>query len=698
MPSSIIQNYFNDSSPSAPSYDARTKAFNDLHNGVVDEPTLEQAITQKYGDKYGNAAVTKTQPDQSLPKADPTQLKSPMVQSFLNDPKANQQDKDNLLIDLGSGGHDETSAENAITRQFGDRYGKATPVQPPTPSDVPAPLQGAVNALVHNPVSDAVNAVGKGATDMVDQSAQGIAAGADTIAQGGGTAGLGGAISGIDENGKQLDPAERAIRAGKGLLSIPTGALQAAGGAVAPVINKVIPYGKELTGAIGGGIHALSQVGSGGFKEALGAIGVHLSPEQEDAVNNGFDQLGNLLTIKHGEDAAGFKALEKAKSTALKTGDIAKYEQLAAVKPTMGQNFAGNVTKGAEMVTKPLVEPIMKAITNNPIADAIKSRIPKAPPTANELVGKIIRGEEKDQPAALRTLGNIDTTGIKTTADLSKAIQDKTNQIKLAQNEHLSSIPEVKPLKDYTTEIKVGDKSTKVNYVDTALKQLKTYYDKAMDPTNSLKIDNLIDKGNKTGLSLKEVNDISREYGKEFSQKSFKANGEHTSGINGKAAENVRTGIKDTVRNLDPSGKSKVLDAQMSDMINTKKLVDKVTEKTNTLVQTTKARGVGEMIGGAAADALNAVTFGGAKGFIEKLTKRNVGLKTLNHLDVQEMLPKTLEQIQKLQDKVDTAKTPVAKTAAIKQVLHFLNDTGVAQKATKAVIKAAPYTNQTPAP
>ena len=98
------------------------------------------------------------------------------------------------------------------------------------------------------------------------------------------------------------------------------------------------------------------------------------------------------------------------------------------------------------------------------------------------------------------------------------------------------------------------------------------------------------------------------------------------------------------------------LDKQMSDSIKTKGLIDKMVEKANALTQKVQNRGLGEKIGGAAANLLDAVTGGAAKGFLSKLIPRNVGLKTMNSLDLQGALSRTISNIDRWSTKIDALK------------------------------------------
>lgn len=363
------------------------------------------------------------------------------------------------------------------------------------------------------------------------------------------------------------------------------------------------------------------------------------SQHGKNIVDSAFN--GILLAVGGGKDI-----VEK-----VKTGELtpkAAWEQVKQT-PKMAKEIPG-------MAKETIVDTFSKA----------------QPKDTSGIVGQILQGKIKDIEAGKRALGNIDASGIKSYEDLSNAFGNKINEVKSALDEHLQATPEARKLKEYETEIKVGDKSRKLNYVKAALDQLKELYDSISDPENSLRIESIIDKAKKDGLSLKEANDISREYGTEFGSKAFGKNGEALTSVNARAYENVRKGVKESVRSKTPGNMAANLDKQMSDMIKTKELVDKAKEKANALLQRVKQKGVGAKIGGAVATVADIASGGILKGFVEKLIPRNMELKTLNYLDLQKQLPDMLKKLDDFEARSIKAKTATEKAAIDKEILDFL--------------------------
>lgn len=268
-------------------------------------------------------------------------------------------------------------------------------------------------------------------------------------------------------------------------------------------------------------------------------------------------------------------------------------------------------------------------------------------------VAQIVQGKPSDIPIATRALGEIDHQGIKTYEDLHRTIEDKVNEMKKAVDERLQQQPESRPLTDYQKTIKNGTKSITINPVEDALAQLQELYTTTKDPASQLRIESLIDKAKSDGLSLKEVNDIAREYGSEFGQKAFSKTGDPLTSVNAQAYENTRSAIKDAVRQNIPDNATKILDQKMSDLLRTKDLVKKMVDRANALRQKVQERGVGEKIGRTVGTVLDVASGHALKGIVEKFLSRGTGLKTLNALDLEAFLSKNLEKINKASSAID---------------------------------------------
>lgn len=307
----------------------------------------------------------------------------------------------------------------------------------------------------------------------------------------------------------------------------------------------------------------------------------------------------------------------------------------AAVVAEKGVQEGVNLASDAMKVAKDVKQKVLPAVSEEEKAKAI--------------VGKIIQGETKDIPAAKRALSDVDASKIKTQKDLYDTLNTKVE----AQSNTLDRMLAESPvhnqpilLKNWDKISNIGGRTVSHNYVDDALNQMKEYYSKIKDVESLTKINQLIEKGNTEGLTIKEVNDIARQHGQALS--GFNANGELASGLTKQAAENTRTGLKETAREAYGDDAFRALDSSISDTIRTRDLIKDQVEAVNKLQQRIKERTWGEKLGRVAGRVINLVGFNSPKGFIEYFLGRGTGLKTLNALDLEKTLQKNLKSFQKI--------------------------------------------------
>ena len=294
-----------------------------------------------------------------------------------------------------------------------------------------------------------------------------------------------------------------------------------------------------------------------------------------------------------------------------------------------------------------------RAISKLPKLVAERAAI-KAIESAPEAAGKIVQGTAKEAAIAQRALSGIDTKGVNTYKDLSTKIGGNIkNELKTVENEFASDVTPRK-LSELTQTVKsdIGNVTAKVNYVKNALSQLQELYKKTLDLPEQVRISALIKKANKEGLTPGEINDIAKEYGTNFKAKGFSKTGEPLTSVNDRAFENTRSGIKETARSFLKSPAAQEADKRASDLIKVQGLVDKMAEKVQKLEQRVVKRTFLEKIGRGAGQVFDVATGGLPKAFISKLfLPSNVGLKTMNSLDLEAQLAKNLKVLQDL-DKV----------------------------------------------
>lgn len=352
---------------------------------------------------------------------------------------------------------------------------------------------------------------------------------------------------------------------------------------------------------------------------------------------------------------------------------IDKYNAWKAENPVMAKNLEAVINiasivpavqgvKDVVLGTKAVVG-ATKEVLGTVIKDtsAAFSKIPRATdklatiakesinPTVSKekAIGEVLQGTTKDIKKASEGLNLIDTTGIKTYKELDNTINDKISTLaRTVDNEFAQDT--TKTILDnltITKPTKAGG-SVSVNYVDNALKQLEELYNKTGDIVSETDIRDLRNLAQTQGLTKLEINDIARTYGQEFGEKAFGKIGEPLTSVNAQLYENTRKGIKEVARNGLSSDAAKQADQAMSSLYNTRVLVKKNVEAVNKLMNRIEERGLVEKIGHSVSKYADILTGGGLRGFVGGLLPRGAGYKTLNALDLENLLERNLKIIQ----------------------------------------------------
>lgn len=310
---------------------------------------------------------------------------------------------------------------------------------------------------------------------------------------------------------------------------------------------------------------------------------------------------------------------------------------------------------GAAGTTKKLVKKGVKEVIDLG-TDVVKKTIKKGGLNAEEaaakeiekVTGKIVQGKTKDIPKAIKAFDEIDTTGIKTFQELEGTISKKVSSLSKNLDEVLDTKPDPILLDDLVTTAQVGETEVSQNFVSKALDQLEELYTKTDDLEELARIKNVKKQATSEGLSLKEINEVAKEYGRDFGKKAFSKLGEPLTSVNAQAFENTRKGVKETFRTRLDNPLAKELDLKQSNLINTNNNIAKMVEKVNSLEQKVNQRGVLEALARKTGRAVNQLSFGTIKGFLSANLPSNIGNKVLNSIDLQDQLAKNLKKLDKL--------------------------------------------------
>lgn len=313
-----------------------------------------------------------------------------------------------------------------------------------------------------------------------------------------------------------------------------------------------------------------------------------------------------------------------------------------------------NIAKGATGFidkTKGVIDKVQN-IGNTP-----EARVAKYKQQIDKTISKLSQGELSDIPTVKRSLGDLDTKNIKTNQDFVDTANAKIKALADAVDTRLQEHGIIYKLSDFDKEVKSGNTTIKTNPVTEALTQLQELYQKTKDPQNLARVTDFMEQAQKHTMSLQDVNNIAREYGSEFGKKAFDKKGDPLTSVNAQAYENTRSGIKDAVRSEMKDNTTQMLDQKMHDLLRTRDLFEKMTEKVNDVQQTMKTPGILDKLGEAGrtgAKIINSASLGLAKGFFQEMLPK--GFKdTLNAMDIEKMLNSSLKTIDKLNAKIEEA-------------------------------------------
>lgn len=312
------------------------------------------------------------------------------------------------------------------------------------------------------------------------------------------------------------------------------------------------------------------------------------------------------------------------------------------------------VQEGAEAIIKKAGSVVDDVVDTVPKATAkLKTVAQEAispTPTLKEATGQVLQGKTKDLKFGQEALQSIDTTDVKTFKDLDNKLTENVRTLAKQVDDDLGVDTTKIPLNDLSTVAKTkAGTDVSTNYVETALNQLEELYDKTGDAVAKADIQELIGLAKAEGLTRLEVNDIARTYGREFGQKAFGKTGDPLTSVNAQMFENTRKGVKEVARKGINGAEAKSADELMSKLLNTQTLIKKNVEAVNKLQQRIKERGLAEKLGYMVAKYADVLTGGTLRGIVGGILPRGAGYKTLNALDLEDLLAKNLKVIQDAQ-------------------------------------------------
>lgn len=359
-------------------------------------------------------------------------------------------------------------------------------------------------------------------------------------------------------------------------------------------------------------------------------------------------------------------------------------------------SFATDVAGGA-LAKKPITQAVQKTadvavdvVKQTPrITSKIASKVKgfnKADITPQEALGEVLGGKKEIPKGTLEAFQQIDTKNVETFKGVENEITNKIGQLAKSVDDDLGADATKIPLEQLkTVKTTKSGASVEANYVDNALRQLEELYDKAGDIENKANIQELIQSAKADGLTRLEVNDIARIYGQEFKDKAFSKLGEPMTSVNAQLFENTRKGLKEIARAGIKGEDAKKADLLMSKLYNVQKLIRKNSEAVNGLQRKIEKRGLLEKIGHGLTKYADVISGGTIRGLVGGLLPRGVGNKTLNALDLEELLKRNLRIIRE----AGNSKTTKQFNEQIKKLSEPLNKKNAIKGAVKATAGTA---------
>ena len=304
---------------------------------------------------------------------------------------------------------------------------------------------------------------------------------------------------------KEIGQAEGAVETAAQAAQTPLRVVGQAAGAVGDVI------GAGINAATGGGLDKLGEyISTTETGKQLGASLLKLQQEQPELAQ-GLGDLFNIATVGVGGTAA--KPVAKAVGTGLKEG--AEATATGAVK-------AGRF---------------------------LKEGISPTPTLGKALEESVVAKTAQEIPAFQKAISAIDTTDVKTFADLNKKFQEAIPTISKQVDDELLKDTNVYRIEDLLIpQVTKAGKEIKTDYITRALSGLDDLYTKLGDDVAKADVQDLMTKAQTQGLTRLEVNNLARQYNSEYGSKAFTATGDIKQGFNAEVYESTRKGLKDIAR------------------------------------------------------------------------------------------------------------------------------------------------------
>lgn len=390
-----------------------------------------------------------------------------------------------------------------------------------------------------------------------------------------------------------------------------------------------------------------------GVTDTFRAIGNFLTGDIERAKIDGLSAIQKLSKTGY-EDPAGLLSdvmtLINLGATGMKIGaKTVGLNKLASMSDDVAMG-AARLDPGARIAAKEI------GIVGKTITKGL--RLKTAEQLAEEskkIVGQITQGTPDDINRAMNTFRSLEDIGdTRTYKGFNDVLDQKIKVLSGAQDKLLGADDTVRKISEFTKKAGEGASEVSKNFIDESFKHLDELYDSTGAVDDLARIRALRASATENGLTLKQINDLAKEYGTEIGKKGFnRRTGEPLTSVNAQLYENTRKGLKEAVRGVLLDDASKLLDSEMSDLIDLRRMTDVVEGKVTQLQNKVIGRPILERAAIKTVKTIDLLSGHILRGIVESLFPSNVGLKQLNFIQIQERLGKNIRRLDKLLKRLD---------------------------------------------
>lgn len=446
----------------------------------------------------------------------------------------------------------------------------------------------------------------------------------------------------VGEQVKQVGQAEGAVETAAQVAQTPLRVAGALGGAVGDVVGAGLeatkipefvarPEVQQALSTTAGMIPGFSAI-----KQALSGA--------DTVTGGGIEKLKSIVTSPETQQqvSSAITKLEETQPEVAQTiKDVFNSFNLivggSAAKPVVKAGVTG-LERGARATARGAVK----------TGQVLKEGISPTPTLGKALEEATVARTAKEIPAFEKAISAIDTTDVKTFADLNKKFKEAIPTISKQVDDELLKDTTVYKIEDLLIpQVTKSGKEIKTDYITRALDGLDDLYTKLGDDVAKADVQDLMAKAQSQGLTRKEVNDLARQYNVEYGNKAFTATGDIKQGFNADVYESTRKGLKDIARSGLGGEQARALDESLSAIYDAQRLAERNANAVQAMKTRIEEKGwIGKGIRGAF-DISDLLTGGAVRSLRDTVLARGNAQKLQNVLELENKLKKNLEVINK---------------------------------------------------